>query len=79
MLLHGIRRGRRPSPRRKNTTIPMLLPCSKTLQESCRAKKLIKPSTSTPDGSPAVTPSNSPPAATGDERLEKGALGAVFL
>jgi len=36
-----------------------------------QSKKLIKPSTSTPDGSPAVTPSNSPPAATGDERLEK--------
>ena len=36
-----------------------------------QSKKLRKPSTSTPDGSPAVTPSNSPPAATGDERLEK--------
>jgi hypothetical protein len=36
-----------------------------------QSKKLRKPSTSTPDASPAVTPLNSPPVATGDARLEK--------
>jgi len=36
-----------------------------------QSKKLRKPSTNTPDVSPAVTPPNSSPVATGDEGLEK--------
>src|SRR6266480_2706658 len=43
-----------------------------------QSKKLRKPSTNTPDVSPAVTPSNLPPVATGDEGLEKEPAAQSF-
>src|SRR6266513_227582 len=43
-----------------------------------QSKKLRKPSTNTPDVSPAVTPPNLPPVATGDERLEKEPAAQSF-
>ena len=43
-----------------------------------QSKKLRKPSTNTPDVSPAVTPPNLPPVATGDEGLEKEPAAQSF-
>ena len=43
-----------------------------------QSKKLRKPSTNTPDVSPAVTPSNLPPVATGDGGLEKEPAAQSF-